>query len=400
MLTSKRHALGWAAFFLFFVGFVLHSRQLYLMSAAVAVLWPLSYWLGRRKLAGLDAVRIVPASMQAGETADVGIVVRNPSSTRRLFVYASDTLPARAGTHSPLHSIAVLDPGDEERFSYRLHTPLRGVYRLGPIRLHASDTLGLTTFTREINAVSEVIVYPTPLALTPLWPRVASGRRPRRAVRAPAEQGSEFFGIREYVPGDDPRRIHWRTSARRDQLMTIQYAHEETLEGIIILDLFSSHHEGEGEFSTLEQGVALAITVARQAEMRDGWAGLIAGGETDFSVLLDSGPGQYGRLQEALARVEPQQADGWPHGVLDYLGPNPPRRPVIVISPRSGRGGIEMARTLLAYNQVVSWFALQMPREDKSRFAAVLSSVGCQARVIDCTRPLQPQFAAMRVAHG
>ena len=49
MLTSKRHALGWAAFFLFFVGFVLHSRQLYLMSAAVAVLWPL---MGMPILAG------------------------------------------------------------------------------------------------------------------------------------------------------------------------------------------------------------------------------------------------------------------------------------------------------------------------------------------------------------
>jgi len=400
MLTSKRHALGWAAFFLFFVGFVLHARQLYLLSAAVAVLWPLSYWLARRKLAGLDASRIAPASMQAGEMADVGIVVKNPSSTRRLFVYVSDTLPPRAGTQPPLHPLAVLDPGGEERFSYRLHTPLRGVYRLGPIRLHASDTLGLTTFTREIDVTDEVIVYPTPLMLPPLWPRVAAGRQPRRAVRAPSEQGSDFFGIREYVPGDDPRRIHWRTSARRDQLMTIQYAHEEALEGIIILDLFARHHEGEGELSTLEQGVRLAITAARQAELRAGWAGLVVAGETDFSVLLDSGMGQYGRLQEALARVEPQQVDGWPDGVLRYLGPNPPRRPVIVISPRGGRGGLEMARTLLAHNQVVSWFALQTRADDKSGFVALLTSIGCQARAVDSASPLQPQFSAMRVAHG
>ncbi len=400
MLTSKRHALGWAAFFLFFVGFVLHARQLYLLSAAVAVLWPLSYWLGRRKLVGLEASRIAPASMQAGEMVDVGIVVRNPSSTRRLFVYASDTLPPRAGMQPPLHPLAVLDPGGEERFSYRLHTPLRGVYALGPIRLHASDTLGLTTFTREIDVTDEVIVYPTPLMLPPLWPRVAAGRQPRRAVRAPSEQGSDFFGIREYVPGDDPRRIHWRTSARRDQLMTIQYAHEEALEGIMILDLFARHHEGEGESSTLEQGVKLAITAARQAELRTGWAGLVATGETDFSVVLDSGPGQYGRLQEALARVEPQQADGWPDGVREYLGPNPPRRPVIVISPRGGRGGLEMARMLLAHNQVVSWFALQTRADDKSRFVALLTSIGCQARAVDCTSPLQPQFNAMRVAHG
>ena len=400
MLTSKRHALGWAAFFLFFVGFVLHARQLYLLSSAVAVLWPLSYWLGRRKLAGLDASRIAPASMQAGETADIGIVVKNPSSTRRLFLYASDTLPPRAGMQPPLHPISVLDPGGEARFSYRLHTPLRGVYALGPVRLHASDTLGLTTFTREIDVPGEVIVYPTPLMLPPLWPRVAAGRQARRTVRAPSEQGSDFFGIREYVPGDDPRRIHWRTSARRDQLMTIQYAHEEALEGIIILDLLSRHHEGEGELSTLEQGVRLAITAARQAELRAGWAGLIATGETDFSVVLDSGSNQYGRLQEALARVEPQQADGWPDGVREYLGPNPPRRPVIVISPRGGRGGLEMARMLLAHNQVVSWFALQTRADDKSRFLALLTSIGCQARAVDCTSPLQPQFSAMRVAHG
>ena len=400
MTTSKRHALVWAAVFLFLVGFILHSRQLFFMAAGVAVLWPLSYWLGRHKLRGLVAGRTAPASMQAGETARVNLTVGNPSSTRRLFLYVSDTLPPRAGSDSPLHLIPAIDPGGSIRSDYLLHTPLRGVYQLGPLRLHAADTLGLTTFARQIDSIDEVIVYPTPLLLPPLWPRAAAGRLPRQTVRAPSEQGSDFFGIREYVPGDDPRRIHWPTTARRDRLMTVQYAQEEALEGLIVLDLQARHHRGEGVRSTIEQGVLIAVTAARQADQRGGVAGLVAAGEHDYSVGIDTSPGQYSRLHEALARVELQQQDGWPDSVTEYIGLNPPRRPVIVISPRADRDGISMARTLLAHNQAVSWFVLQMPGEDKSEFAALLGSIGCQPRQIDCGIPLQAQFASRRVAHG
>jgi len=392
MERSKRHALLWAAFFLFLVGFMLHIRQMFYMSAAAAMLWPISLLLGRRKLAGLELSRSAPKALQAGEAADVKLRLINPTRTKRLFVQLTDALPAKAAGVDPSFIVPNLEAGAEVELSYVLRTSLRGVYRLGPLLLQAAETLGLSTFSRQFEQSDEVIVYPTPVPLPPLWPPDAAGHRPHRALRVVGDDGLDFYGIREYVPGDDLRRVHWKTTARMDELMTVQFTKEQSLEGTIILDLHAKSHAGEGLFSTLEQGVLLAATAARQADVLAGDVGLIAVGDEDYSVPVALGLDQYRAILEGLARAEPTQADNWPDAVVQRTASRPPRGAALVISPRTDEIALTVAGQLLARDQVVSWMVLEPAGATAAAFVAQLQSLGCRVRTIDCSLPLQAQF--------
>ncbi len=356
------------------------------------MLWPLSLLLGRHKLAGLDVSRSAPKALQAGETADVKLRLINPTRAKRLFVQLTDTLPAKAPGENPSFIVPSLEAGAEVELSYVLRTSLRGVYRLGPLLLQASETLGLSTFTREFEQADEVIVYPTPVHLPPLWPPDAAGRRPRRALRVVGADGLDFYGIREYVPGDDLRRVHWKTTARMDELMTIQFTKEQSLEGTIILDLHANSHAGEGLFSTLEQGVLLAASAARQADVLGGDVGLIAVGDEDYSVPVALGVDQYGAILEGLARAEPTPADNWPDAVVQRMASRPRRCAALVISPRTDETALTVAGQLLARDQVVSWMVLEPAEATAATFVAQLQSLGCSVRTINCSLPLQAQF--------
>ena len=422
MRAHKRHALFWGAFFLGLVGFVLHSQQLFIMSAAAALLWPLSVLLGRGKLAGLALSRSAPRTLQAGESADITIKLSNPGRTRRLFVHVVDALPEKARETTGrrtvyfIHSkdtlseeadsdcvrltVPALSPGQQLDLSYTLHTHLRGIYRLGPLTLEADDALGLSNFARHFEQLDDIVVYPTPLLLPSLWPDGAAGRRQRKPRRVVGADGLEFLGIREYMPGDELRRIHWPTTARMDELMTIQFAREEAVDGVIIIDLHESSHAGEGLYSTLEQGVILAATAARQADLRGGSVALVAVGADDYSVPLDLGPGQYRHLLEALARVELTATDNWPDAVSERISHMPPRCSAVVISPRTDAAAITVAQHLLAHHLVVSWFVLQQNDAPKLATVAQLQSLGCRVKAVNCSLPLQAQFGTGHRAHA
>jgi uncharacterized protein (DUF58 family) len=400
MRTHKRQALFWAAFFLGLVGFVLHSQQLFIMAAAAALLWPVSALLGRGKLAGLSVSRSAPPMLQAGESGTVTLQLCNQGRTRRLFVHVVDSLPEKAGSKYVRLTVPAVSPDEQLRLSYTLQTSLRGIYRLGPLTLEADDTLGLSTFVRHFEQFDEIVVCPTPLPLPSLWPADAAGRERRKPRRIAGADGLDFLSIREYVPGDEPRRIHWPTTARMDELMTIQFAREEGLDGVIIIDLQESSHGGEGLYSTLEQGVILAASAARQVELGGGRAALVAVGAADYSVPLAFGPGQYRHLLEALARVELTETDNWTDVVSEGIKQMPPRCPAIVISPRTDDVAITVARHLLARHLVVSWIVLQQTDTANLSGVGQLQALGCRVRVVNCSLPLQAQFGTGYRVHA
>ncbi len=392
MSGVKRQVLLWATLFLFLVALVLHSRQLFHMATAMAVLWPTSRLLARSRLRGLQVVRVAPQALHAGEVGQVSLHVTNPGSTRRLFVQVRDRIPAQAAGEPPRFVIPLLEGGSTTQLKYTLHTGLRGVYRLGPALLEASDTLGLSQFTRSSDMVSEVVVYPTPVDLPMLWPLDGGGQHARRPMPALGEDGLEFHGIRSYVAGDDPRRIHWKTSARTGELMTMQMAREQSLRGVVILDLFRANHTGTGLFSTLEQSVLLAASAARQAQSMGADIGLIAVGDEDYSVPIAPGAGSYHTLLDALARVQTGPDDNWPDALVMQLASLPSRSSALVISPRTDPTALLSARHLIGRGHRLSWVVLSASEHAPPEIVATLQAVGCQVRVVDWRRPLAAQL--------
>jgi len=402
---TKKHALVWGCFFLAVVAFVLHIEQMYFMAAALALLAPVSYLLARRKTSGLQAQRRCPDRMYAGDTAGVKVEVTNRAATRRSLFQVADTLPeGTIADPASAHLIADLGPGETTSVEYDL-TPLRrGVYRLGPVRFTSSDSLGIYDFSGTDDCFSEILVYPTPLSLPDLWPRGSTAEFQRRR-RGTIGQGDDFYSIREYVPGDDLRRVSWANTARRGKLMVVETERRETFAATIVLDLTANVHAGRGENSSLEYGVVLAASLAHQALQHGAVVGLLAMGTEDYSVPVSDQLGQELAILEALARCQddcPARLDAVVTRREVALGK---AGCVAIISPQTGAEMIALAARLVAQGNAVSWYCLQTlsfephtradseQREARSaRFAVALRQAGAQCHLISGTRPLELSF--------
>src|SRR5260370_4620783 len=76
-------------------------------------------------------------------------------------------------------------------------------------------------------------------------------------------EGSEFYGIREYQPGDPLRRVHWRSSARMGRLAVVEYEHDVSVDLTLVLDARRGSEVGSGADTTLETAVTVTASLAR-----------------------------------------------------------------------------------------------------------------------------------------
>lgn len=359
MLIGKRQALLWGPLFLFIVAFVLHVNQMFVMFAALGLLGPVSYALGRRKLAEIHVARYGRSVMTAGERGSVHLTVRNEGRLRQFFVAVRDLLPE--GLESPEGGqvlVADLPAESERRMSYSLFARRRGVFQVGPPVLEASDYLGLYRFIRRQEQAAELLVYPRAIPIPNLWPRALAGRRPHKAARRVVGPSTEFFSLRDYLPGDDLRRVNWKASAKRDKLTVIQTEHVDANECVIVVDLSAGAHAGTGDAATVEYAATLAASLAHEALGRGSNVGLIAEDASDHTVMVSGNPRQQVLLLESLARMDARCDDPLATVVARHEDQLPPGSVVAVISPTVGPDAIACAARLRALGHPVSWFAL------------------------------------------
>ncbi|MDI7276830.1 MAG: DUF58 domain-containing protein, partial [Anaerolineae bacterium] len=145
------------------------------------------------------------------------------------------------------------------------------------------------------------VVYPVIAALPPLeLPRGSAPGRVRAAVRS-LEATPNASAVRPYVPGDTLRGIHWRTTARRDDLYVKEYDREPAGDLWVLLDLQAAVQAGEGESSTEEYGITVAASLA-DAMLRQGRAvGLLSEGEEHVMLRPERGEMQLWRILSSLA---------------------------------------------------------------------------------------------------
>jgi uncharacterized protein (DUF58 family) len=135
--------------------------------------------------------------------------------------------------------LAPIPPGTTVTPAYRIPTDHRGALALGPARVAVSDPLGLARRRHVVAPREEVLVRPRVHAIVP--PALGAGRRlahdDDRSPRAAATDATgEFLAVRPYETGDDPRRVHWRSSARTDDLMVRQYEAPRRGATLVFLD--------------------------------------------------------------------------------------------------------------------------------------------------------------------
>lgn len=260
-LTSRGYGLLAAAAVLLGAGFAFGYPELTALGSAavIAVACAAGYAAWRPRLAVHRTVE--PDRVARGEPATVTLTVHNSGRLRSASLVAED----RCGSRPVPVPLLRLRPGRDTTVSYPVPTERRGVVPVGPLQIRHGDALGLTSTFRSHGDPSQVWVHPRihPLLGVPAGvARSLDGRLDR------VPHGSiTFDSLREYVVGDELRRVHWRTSARVGELMVRENVDTSLPRIVVLLDNRAAAHPTvvDGVADTFESACEAAASVVAAA---------------------------------------------------------------------------------------------------------------------------------------
>ncbi len=220
--------------------------------------------LAFRMAAKISAARTPPPPLFAGETATVIGKVTNRSRTRAIAVVRESGPTAPRSWFLPR-----LAPGDSAEFTGLIDYRTRGRHKLPPIEAVSGYPFGLIQFRRPLDPGGDVVVLP-PLGVVDLlelrrWllRQTAATDVSRRIMRRAAPADGDVRGIRPYRQGDSPRDVHWKTSARRDQLLVREYDRTPPMDLFLVIDPWvPSVPTDKVSAAKLETALSMAVTVA------------------------------------------------------------------------------------------------------------------------------------------
>ncbi|MGI9823268.1 DUF58 domain-containing protein [Agromyces sp. Marseille-Q5079] len=222
-----------------------------LIVAALATAW----LIGR----GASSVELsLPVSrVVVGVPATARLVAANPGRRR----WGGVKLELPVGRRTMEWVLPALPRGGTFDRAFRVPTERRGIVHVGPTRTVRADPLGL--MRREIvwSQVVELRVHPRTIAIAAL----SSGSirdlegSPTRDLTA---SDIAFHALREYLPGDDRRFIHWKSSAKTGTFMVRQFEETRRSRLMVVLDLDPSAYVDDAEF---ELAVSVAASVGARA---------------------------------------------------------------------------------------------------------------------------------------
>src|SRR3954470_10869244 len=211
-------------------------------------------------------------STRVGETADVVVTLRNPT-TRTVRGWVRDAWPPSAGA-TPRTQRVIVPPGGQRRIVTTLRPTRRGERRAADVTLRLTGPLGLAARQRHRRSDWGVFVLPPFTSRRFLPEKLARLRQLGGSVVAPVRgQGTEFDSSREYVVGDDPRSIDWRATARRSDVVIRTWRPERDRQLLLVLDsgrTSAARVGGAPRFDTALDAVLLLTALARHAGDRVG----------------------------------------------------------------------------------------------------------------------------------
>ncbi len=330
--TRYRHKLtGWGAVYCLAAG----------VFCLVAVHWGINllYLTAAFLTAGAVCALVFPSAMLARTSTEwdlpqhvfaaepflVEVGLRNDKRLLGLygvFVGVADGDGEAADERDGYRLLGSLPPGTTERLLLRQFMPERGLQRLHPVELRTSFPFGILETVLESRLEQDVLVLPRlgHIRQDQLHRHKGGEARWLEDLRRKDQHG-EFRGLREYAPGDDPRFIHWSTSARLRKLHVREFERREMHSVLILLDT-SLPPMGEAEAyawrERFEWAVSFVATLASVLTERNVYYAFASFCPELVSLPYDQGRGHFIGLMEVLAMAEPTPEKSL-HGLVQAL---------------------------------------------------------------------------------
>jgi uncharacterized protein (DUF58 family) len=243
-------------------GLILSERDL-LRVAALLIATPLvaAALAARTRFRLTCSRRLEPARVAAGDRSRVVLRIENISRLATGLLLIEDTIPYLLGGR-PRVVLDRLAPRRPIDVGYHVSAELRGRYRVGPLTVRLMDPFGLCELPRAFATTDTLVVTPQIVTLPAVALSGEWGGAGHSTSRSVATHGDDDVATREYRHGDDLRRIHWRTTARRGELTVRREEQPWQSRGAVLLDTRLVAHRGDGPASSLEWAISAAASIS------------------------------------------------------------------------------------------------------------------------------------------
>ncbi|WP_311244564.1 DUF58 domain-containing protein [Microbacterium sp. WCS2018Hpa-23] len=213
-------------------------------------------------------------------------------------------------------------PSETGQLTYLITGVRRGVWAIGPLVLRTVDPFGLAQREQEFGETRTVTVVPEVFTLAPLTVKVGAAGGTAHTSSSRLGQGSDNLSPRRYISGDSMRRIHWRATAHRGQLMVRQEEEESSPDALVIFDRSSARWARPGDESdpAFERAVSMCASVAVHLAQEGYGVDVIDSAGTLLGALRGHEDDRDGLLV-ALALVAPR---GEARDITTLVGGTPP----------------------------------------------------------------------------
>lgn len=261
MLTRQGWLVAILALGLATVGRVLSVFEITALGLGTGMLvFASAIWVGTRQMKVKVLRRLQPTRVQAGTPSTVTATISNTGNRRSPVMYLHDRIGQDKS--AVRCEIMPIPTNDNVRVVYRIPTSQRGIIAIGPMTLAVRDPFGLASVRNRIFGVSELTVLPLIDRILP--PPSSLGHDPHGGLENPdalGRVGDEFYALRQYQIGDDLRRVHWPSSAKRDEMMVRQDEQPWQGRSTVLLDL-RSNHQVDASFELCVSAAASIISAA------------------------------------------------------------------------------------------------------------------------------------------
>jgi uncharacterized protein (DUF58 family) len=276
--------------------------------------------------------RTMPEPFSLGELEDVSVVVENPLAAG-LAARIADHAPAELRPH-PRELESRFDRAGRLNVTYRTSSPRRGAFKFGPVDLQVWRQDGWWRRQVRMQFSDEVAVFPNVVAIKRVQLTLRRGLRAMVGTRRARPPGAStaFAGLRDYVRGDDMRRVSWTATARRDRPVVVEVEAERGQQVMIALDCGRLMTAPAGDLDKLDHAVNAALMLAWVAQAYGDRVGLMTFDDrvTGF-IKPERGTTQIRRLTEALYAIRASYVEPDFGHAMTHLALRVGRRSMIVI---------------------------------------------------------------------
>jgi uncharacterized protein (DUF58 family) len=287
-------------------------------------------------LAGVELNLDLPEHIFAGQSVRGTVELRNEKQTLPSFSLRVEGVKKKNAVEAVVLATPVFFPyvprSDSVKQSVPLQFARRGLYRQEALRIVTRFPFGFLQKARRLDIATETLVYPS-VEATAEFLDVLPGIQ--GAIESLAKgRGQDLYALRDYLPTDSARHVHWKASARLGSLMVREFAREDDTRVLLVLD---PHSEAAGPRATAEEKERFERTVELCAAIA--WSFHERGALMEFrsasaSVPLAPASENIFAVLQHLALVEALPVDAEQHRLAELAAEAESFKIVVTSQPR------------------------------------------------------------------